>query len=53
MHFRNERCEFPIATVDGFLKGKKNVIKMDSSEIELKAGKLPAETTIILLKPAL
>ena len=53
MHFRNERCDFPVATVDDFLKGKKNVIRMDSSEIEFKAGKLPAEITIILLKPAL
>ena len=53
MHFRDERCDFPVATVDDFLKGKKNVIRMDSSEIEFKAGKLPAETTIILLKPAL
>ena len=53
MHFRDERCDFPIGTVDDFLKGKKNAVRMNSSEIELKAGKLPAETTIILLKPAL
>jgi L-ascorbate metabolism protein UlaG (beta-lactamase superfamily) len=53
MHYRDERCDFPVATVDDFLKGKKNVIRMESSEIEFKAGKLPAETTIIVLKPAL
>jgi L-ascorbate metabolism protein UlaG (beta-lactamase superfamily) len=53
MHYRDERCDFPVAGVDDFLKGKKNVIKMDSSEIEFKAGKLPAEITIIVLKPAL
>jgi L-ascorbate metabolism protein UlaG (beta-lactamase superfamily) len=53
MHFRNARCNFPIATVDDFLTGKKNVIMADSSEIEFRAGKLPVETQIIVLKPAL
>jgi L-ascorbate metabolism protein UlaG (beta-lactamase superfamily) len=53
MHYRDERCDFPVAGVDDFLKGKKNVIKMDSSEVEFKTGKLPAEMTIIVLKPAL
>jgi L-ascorbate metabolism protein UlaG (beta-lactamase superfamily) len=53
MHFRNARCNFPIATVDDFLTGKKNVIMADSSEIEFKAGKLPVEIQIIVLKPAL
>ncbi len=53
MHFKNERCDFPVATVDGFLKGKENVTRMDSSEIKFQAGKLPAVTKIIVLKPAL
>jgi len=53
MHYKNERCVIPVSTVDDFLKGKKNVTRMDSSEIEFKAGKLPTETTIIVLKPAL
>ena len=53
MHFRNARCDFPVATVDDFLTAKKNVVIADSSEIELKAGKLPDETQIIVLKPAL
>jgi L-ascorbate metabolism protein UlaG (beta-lactamase superfamily) len=53
MHFKNERCDFPVSTVEDFLKGKKNVTRMDSSEIEFRAGKLPAETKIIVLKPAL
>jgi len=25
MHYRDERCDFPVAGVDEFLKGKKNV----------------------------
>jgi L-ascorbate metabolism protein UlaG (beta-lactamase superfamily) len=53
MHFKNEKCEYPIAGVDDFLAGKGNVRKMDSSEVELKAGALPAETEIIVLKPML
>lgn len=53
MHFKCERCDFPVATVDGFLKGKKKVTQLNASEIEFKAGKLPSETEIVVLKPAL
>jgi L-ascorbate metabolism protein UlaG (beta-lactamase superfamily) len=53
MHYRNERCDFPVATVDDFLKGKKNVTVLNSSEIEFKSGKLPEEIQIIVLKSAL
>jgi len=53
MHFRNDRCNFPIAGVDDFLKGKANVSRPDASEVEFKAGSLPAVTKIIVLKPAL
>lgn len=54
MHYRNERCpSFPVAGVDEFLKGKKGVKKLDTSEAEFKQGGLPATTQIIVLKPAL
>lgn len=53
MHFKNEKCDYPITTVEDFIRGKKNVQRSDSSEIEFKASNLPAETTIIVLKPAL
>ena len=53
MHFKNSKCAFPIAGVEEFLKGEKNVKQADSSEVEFKAGSLPAETQIIVLKPAL
>jgi len=52
MHVKNERCEFPIASVDDFLKGKENVKKLDSSEVEFKAGELPDVTGIVVLKPS-
>jgi len=53
MHFRNDKCTFPIAGVDEFLKGKKEVKRLDTSEVEFKKGELPASTQIIVLKPAL
>ena len=53
MHFRNDKCAFPIAGVDEFLQGKAGVSRLDGSEVEFKAGELPASTQIIVLKPAL
>ena len=53
MHFKNVKCNFPIAEVDEFLKGKSNVTRLDASEVEFQAGKLPANTQITVLKPAL
>ncbi len=53
MHFKNDRCGFPIAGVDDFLQGKERVSRRDSSEAEFKAGELPAMTQITVLKPAL
>ena len=53
MHYRNEKCAFPISGVDEFLQEKKNVSRLDTSEVEFKSGKLPADTQIIVLQPAL
>ncbi len=53
MHFKTEKCTYPIATADEFLQGKKGVIKQNTSEVELKKDKLPATTEIVVLKPAL
>ncbi len=53
MHFKNKKCGFPIAGVEEFLRGKKDVSQPDASEVELKAGELPEATQIIVLKPAL
>ncbi len=53
MHFKTPQCTYPIAGVDDFLRGKVNVGKMDSSEIEFKLDELPAVTEIVVLKPAL
>ena len=54
MHYKNDRCSsFPVAGVDEFLEGKKDVKRLDTSEVEFKKGELPATTQIIVLKPAL
>jgi L-ascorbate metabolism protein UlaG (beta-lactamase superfamily) len=53
MHFKTEKCSFPITGVEDFLKGKKNVSKMDSSEAEFEREKLPTTTQVTVLKSAL
>lgn len=53
MHYKTPKIDFPIASVDDFLKGKKNVNRPDSSETELRANELPDTTEIVVLKPAL
>ena len=53
MHFKNDKCSFPIAGVDEFLRGKENVTRLDVSEAVFKQGVLPTITQIVVLKPAL
>jgi len=53
MHYKTPKCDFPITGVEDFLAGKKNVKKLNSSETEFKAGKLPEAAEIVVLQPAL
>jgi len=53
MHFKTPRCAYPIAGVEDFLKGKKNVNKVGGSAVEFERERLPAATEIVLLQPAL
>jgi L-ascorbate metabolism protein UlaG (beta-lactamase superfamily) len=53
MHFKTPKCAYPIAGVEDFLKGKKNVRRAGGSEVEFEREKLPAATEIVLLQPAL
>lgn len=53
MHFKTEKCGFPIASVDDFLSGKKNVKKLNTSEIEITRDNLPTSTAIQVLKFAM
>ena len=53
MHYKTDKCDFPIAGVDEFLRGKGDVSRLSASEVEFKPGELPATTQIIVLKSAL
>ena len=53
MHYKTDKCDFPIAGVEQFLQGKEGVTRLDASEVEFKSGELPPATQIIVLKPAL
>jgi L-ascorbate metabolism protein UlaG (beta-lactamase superfamily) len=52
MHFKNSECDYPVAGVDEFLRGKQNVACSDTSEVEFKKEALP-DSQILVLKPAL
>lgn len=43
MHFRTKKCSFPIAGVEVFLSGMKNVKRLGNSEIKISYGDLPEE----------
>ena len=53
MHFKTEKCDFPISTVDDFIASKTNVKRLDTSEIEVSAETLPSSTEIDVLTFAL
>ncbi len=53
MHFKTEKCHFPISEVKSFLEGKKNVVFLDSPEIDITDRTLPESPTIYVLKYAL
>ncbi len=52
MHYKTDKCDYPIAGVDEFLQGKENVTRLDTSEVEFRSGQLPAKTQIIVPKSA-
>src|SRR4030042_1978338 len=53
MHFKTEKCGFPIAPVDDFLKRMTAVKKLTSAEVEITPEKLPAKgPEVWVLDPA-
>ena len=50
MHFKTEKTDFPISTVDPFLATQKNIVRQPNSMLEVTPGSLPAERTVVLLK---
>lgn len=53
MHFKTPDCAYPLASVEDFLKGKKDVRQVEDSEVDFEQERLPAATEIVLLQPAL
>jgi L-ascorbate metabolism protein UlaG (beta-lactamase superfamily) len=53
MHYKTPKCDFPIAPVEEFTKGKDRVKNVAATEIEVTKGTLPREPEIHVLKYAL
>ena len=53
MHFKTEKCGFPIAPVEDFLKGKQKVKRLGASETTFAKGTLPQQMEIVVLPHAL
>ncbi|HYA13427.1 MAG TPA: MBL fold metallo-hydrolase [Syntrophales bacterium] len=53
MHYRTDKCSFPITTVQEFTKGKTNVRTMRESELAVTKESLPKELEIVVLQHAL
>jgi L-ascorbate metabolism protein UlaG (beta-lactamase superfamily) len=53
MHFKTPKCAYPIASVEDFLKGRKNIRRVANSEVEFEREKLPTITETVLLQPAM
>ncbi|NLH48746.1 MAG: MBL fold metallo-hydrolase [Myxococcales bacterium] len=50
MHFKTDKCKFPISPVADFLAGKSNVKQLAADELEMTADKLPHVGEIIVLR---
>jgi L-ascorbate metabolism protein UlaG (beta-lactamase superfamily) len=53
MHYKTEKCAFPIANVEDFTKGFKQVKTLKGPELEIKKGDLPKSPEVIVLQHAL
>jgi L-ascorbate metabolism protein UlaG (beta-lactamase superfamily) len=53
MHYKTEKCGFPIAAVEEFLKGKTNIKRPKVSEITFDKTSLPQQMEIVVLEHAL
>lgn len=53
MHYKTEKLNFPIASVEEFLKSKTNVTRVNGSEVTFAVPELPTSPQIMVLKPSL
>ncbi|MFC1531910.1 MBL fold metallo-hydrolase [Thermodesulfobacteriota bacterium] len=53
MHFKTDKCDLPVAGVEGFLDQMENVNRLEESEIEISLDQLPkAGPEVWVLNPA-
>ena len=53
MHYKTEKCGFPIAPVEDFLRGKTNFKRAKASEATFDKAALPQQMEIVVLEHAL
>ncbi len=53
MHFKTKKCDFPIAPVEEFIRGKSGVSIAGKAEISVSKAQLPSMKGIIVLEHAL
>ncbi len=53
MHFKTEKCAFPIQPVEDFTRGKERVRNADVTEVEFSKACLPGEAEIVVLRHSL
>ena len=53
MHFKTEKCGFPIAPVEDFLIGKTNIKRLKESESVFDKATLPQQMEVVVLEHAL
>lgn len=53
MHFKTEKCAFPITPVEDFTRGKERVREVRATETEFSKADLPGEPEIVVLHHAL
>ncbi|HPD56923.1 MAG TPA: MBL fold metallo-hydrolase [Smithellaceae bacterium] len=53
MHYKTDKCGFPIAPAEEFTKGKNNVRVLDKSEVEIRKENLPTKPEVLVLRHAL
>ncbi len=53
MHYSTSKCNFPIKGVEDFIDGMNNVVRLNSSVLEVTKENLPQSRQIIVLEPSL
>jgi L-ascorbate metabolism protein UlaG (beta-lactamase superfamily) len=53
MHYKTAKCDYPIVSVEEFLKTRKGIKRLDVSEVEFKKDQLPSAMETVVLKHAL